>query len=211
MRNLIRNKSSRGFTLPEVLVTFTTFMVFSSALFGTLILGLKYMEKAEAELSAQSTCRNIISTISGELRQGTVNSDSGESGYQAVTPSIEASAVLYPNKNSVTTDYVLFTEPNFANFDPSESTFDRTNPDNYQQVRYFTENKTLYREIKTIQSGKLQDAQKDPIAEVLNGEIELQVKYLTTNKFELTVHVTEDKGMRSESSYTGSVIVYIMN
>ncbi len=200
-------KVTKGFTLPEVLVSLAIFLLFILTMLGMLIMGMRYLNKADAQIVAQRTCRNILDTIVSELRQGVPNPDPGGTGYLSVTTN--PTAVLYPNESTPTTNYILFTEPNYARFNPSDASFNRQNPDIYQRVKYYVQNNILYREEQTITGGNLDTPVVTPLAEAPNGEIQLSVTRVNDKTFDITVTVTVDKGQASEATYSDTAKVFI--
>jgi len=199
-----------GFTLSEVMITVVIFLLFMMSLLGMLIMGLRYLNKANSEIIAQQNCRNILETITTELRQAMPNPAPGITGYLSISPPVEPTAVLYPNNNVKTANYIKFTEPNFSYYDPSSLTFNAADPQNYQQVKYYINNNVLYREVKTIDSaGTLSEPTSFALAETPGGSLSMTAKYLTSNKFEISVTVTENKGHDTEATYTGTEKVFI--
>lgn len=215
MRKMSRTREQSGFTLAEVLITAVVFLLFSTVLFGLLINGLNYFKAADADFSAQTTCRNIMEIIVSELRQAVPNPDPGlansPTGYLSIAPNAAPTAILYPNYLNKTGNYLIFTEPNHSNFDPSESSFSDMDPSNYQRIRYYVQNgNTLMREITKYDSnGSVASTESDQVAEVPNGEIVMEIEFVSTKKVELTVTVTEAKGQSHERTYTGNNRVFI--
>jgi hypothetical protein len=125
----------------------------------------------------------------------------------------ERTAVLMPNARKITSDYILFTAPNFHNFDPSEESFDIENPACYKQVRFYVDESftRLYREVRlTDFSGNLKDPVNSIIAETESGSIELKALYKTDKLFEVELSVTEDKDKPSRRTYTGRTDIHIL-
>lgn len=199
-----------GFTLPEALVTSFVFLILALTMLGTLMMGMRYSRKTNAQIAAQQTCRNAMGALTNELRQAAVNIAPGSTGYLGITPAVSPTAVLYPNANvTQPADNILFTGINYAGWDPSDSAFNRSSPDNYKHIKYYVDGNILYRQEREISGGTLQNADDQPLAEARNGSISLSAKYLTPRQFEIEITVTEDKGQITQSSYTASTIVYI--
>ncbi len=209
-KKICKKRRISGFTLPEVLVASFVFLILALTLLGTMMMGMRYSRKTSAQIAAQQTCRNAIEAISSELRQAAPNISLGSTGYLGITPSVGPTAVLYPNANvTEPVDYILFTSINFDNWDPTDATFSRYDADNYRQIKYYIDGKTLFREERLISGGNLQNGDEQPLAEARNGSIELSARYLTSRQFEISVTVVEDEGQLTESAYNATTVVFV--
>ena len=215
MKKFIINKNQRGFTLPEVLVTASVFLLFSLALLGILTMGMRYFNRAEADILAQQNCRDVLEIMSNELRQGNPCPDTGQGsypprGYLGVTPALDSTAVLFPNKNSGNTqgDYMEFTVPNYQTYDPADTSFDRFNPYYYKKVKYSAvdNGKRVVREVTTYQTnGNIAETKTGDVAVTETGQIILLFDYISETTFKVSVTATE--GM---SKYSGESTVYML-
>ncbi|MFP4497055.1 MAG: prepilin-type N-terminal cleavage/methylation domain-containing protein [Vulcanimicrobiota bacterium] len=199
-----------GFTLAELLVAVATFTLLMLTLTSSFLLGVRYMKKTEAASNAQITARNISFAIVSELRQACPNPAAGNTGYPSIYPSVDPTAILQPNANNHTSNYILFTEPDFSDYDPAAAGFNRFDPDIYQQVKYYVQDNVLYREVRKISGGNLQAPVTTPLAEPVNGTIQLQFNYITARTVEIIITVVENQGDETETSYTSSTHVSIM-
>lgn len=209
------NKNQRGFTLPEVLVTASVFLLFSLALLGILTMGMRYFNRAEADILAQQNCRDVLEMIGNELRQGNPCPDTGQGsnpprGYLGVTPAIDSTAVLFPNKNSGNAqgDYIEFTVPNYLTYDPANSAFDRFNPYYYKKVKYSVvdSGKRVVREVTTYQTnGNIAETKSSDVAVTETGQIILLFDYLSETTYKVSVTTVE--GL---SKYSAESTVYML-
>jgi prepilin-type N-terminal cleavage/methylation domain-containing protein len=206
---------NRGFTLMEILVSVLVFSVISLVLASTLSIGIRCFRKVDAHISVQQLCKTSLDYIVNELRQGVVNHDTGtenkSTGYLGISPPVEPTAVLFPNRNIKTGDHLVFTQPDFERFNPASVNFNRTNPENYQIVKYYTDQgKSLYREVQSINSdGSLLSGAPVLLSDVQNGSMDLKVDYITRNKFSVTLTITEtidNEEVRYSSSATVSTL-----
>ncbi|MCE1245786.1 MAG: hypothetical protein LWY06_03985 [Firmicutes bacterium] len=206
-----RSEIQKGFTLPEVIITAGVFLLFVLSLLGLLIIGLRYFRMADADVAAQQNCREILDVIGNELRQSAPCPDPGQGtnaarGYLGITPTVGSTSVLYPNKNNTTSNYIEFTEPNYANFDPTATDFDRTNPANYQKVKYYVSGKILKRELTTYTTaGAVSATRTDDVAVSRDGSITLSFTWSSNKVFNVTVTTVEGK-----KQYTGSMKVFVL-
>lgn len=204
-----KKKSTSGFTLPEIMVASFVFLIFAITLLGTMMMGMRYSRKTSAQIAAQQTCSNIIEAITSELRQAAPNIAPGTTGYLGISPQVGPTAVLYPNANTTSANYIIFSGINYNNWDPSVPSFNKANADNYRQVRYYVSGSTLFREERLISGGSLQTGTPQPLAEARNGSITLRITYQTARQFDVSVTVVEDQGQITESSYTATSRVLI--
>lgn len=215
MKESIINRHQRGFTLPEVLVTASVFLLFSLALLGILTMGMRYFNRAEADILAQQNCRDVLEMVSNELRQGNPCPDTGQGinpprGYLGVTPTIDSTSVLFPNKNAgnVQGDYIEFTVPNYQTYNPADTSFDRFNPYYYKRVKYSVvdSGKRVVREVTTyLTNGNIADTKTSDVAITETGQIILLFDYLSETTFKVSVTATEDL-----SKYSAESTVYML-
>ncbi|MCD4782230.1 MAG: prepilin-type N-terminal cleavage/methylation domain-containing protein [Candidatus Eremiobacteraeota bacterium] len=205
--------NKKGFTLSEVMVTAVVFLLFAMSVLGMLIMGMRYLNKADADIAAQQNCRDILDVMTSELRQAAPCPDPGQGsnparGYIAIDPPVGSTSVPLPNKNNTkSTDLLEFTEPNYSNFDPSDPDFDHTNPSNYQKIKYeVTGNKVLTREVTTYNTdGSVNTTDSAEVAVTQNGQIGFDVVWQSNKVFDVTVS-TEESGKH----YNGTAKVFVL-
>lgn len=215
MKELIMDKNQKGFTLPEVLVTASVFLLFSLALLGILTTSMGYFSRAEADILAQQNCRDVLEIIANELRQGNPCPDPGQGsnparGYLGVTPPLDSTAVLFPNKNTGSSqgDYIEFTVPNYQTYDPANSSFNRFNPYYYKRVKYSAvdNGRRVIREVTTYQTnGNVNETKTADVAVTETGQIVLLFDYISDTTYKVSVTATE--GL---SKYSGASNVYLL-
>jgi prepilin-type N-terminal cleavage/methylation domain-containing protein len=210
MKYYDRQFSQKGFTVPEVLVAISTFLILALLIGNSLLLGIKYVKQAEKKISDQIVCRGAIEIIVNDLRQGVPNLDPGNqnppTGYQGIEPPVSTTtAVLMPNENDSTSKYIEFTKPNYEVIDASETGFDRMKPEMFRIIKYYCQDMVLYREMRTInQDGSINPPVIIPIAEVENGVFELTVEYINQRLFKInfSINKMENDKIITTSSYT---------
>lgn len=179
--NNCRIKNQGGFSLAEFLVALAMFLILTSSIFGTLVVGIRYYEKSTSGLEAKKSVRDVVSIVTSEMRHAVPNPAPGFSGneptgYRAVTPSIAPTGVLYPNAGSPETDFVLFTEPDFSHYDPDSPEWFTINPENFIQVKYFINNgNTLVREVTSFNTdGSFKNRTRDDVVIFEKGSLRLE-------------------------------------
>jgi type II secretory pathway pseudopilin PulG len=217
-----KNYKKNGVTLPEALVAILTFGLLTSLLIASMSLTIRWLGKADAEIVAHQTCSNALEIIVSEMRQAVPNPDPETgplgTGYLSIDPTTakpKRTAVLMPNylPGNKESNYILFTSPNFENFDPAEETFDIEDPSCYKHVRFYVtgDGKKLIREVKLIdQMRNFYDRQEDVIGETVDGRIELTARHEDEKLFAIELSVTEASGKSSQRTYTGKTLVYIL-
>jgi prepilin-type N-terminal cleavage/methylation domain-containing protein len=191
-----------GMTLPEVMVAAVIFLLFSTSLISVLSLGMDYLQIGQQKILAQGNARMVADCIISELKQAIPNPNA-TTGYPGITPAIVPSAVLYPNSNNRSADYIIFTEPNPLNYAPYTSGWSYENASNYQTVRYYVSSGTVYREMKRFDSaGNQVSVASDPVARTSEGTISLSFSYLSGRLFSVSVTSSEKDGHLRTSSYS---------
>lgn len=142
----------RGFTLTEMIVTTALFSLFSTAVVATMSSTLHFWRSSNDRMSAEQNVRQAMQFITLEARQAVVNPHPG-SGWQSITPQLSRpTGVLVPNENTPTATSLTFQEANPAFYDPTLTSFNDTDPRNYQRVRFYVVNNALHREVVTYTS-----------------------------------------------------------
>ncbi|MHC9544000.1 MAG: type II secretion system protein [Vulcanimicrobiota bacterium] len=186
-----KNAKHSGYTLPEILVSIVVFMLLTTSLVSTVTLGLRFWLGTVARNNVRQNTITACSVIGSELRQAIINSDS-TTGYSSITPAIKPSGVLYPNQNNTTLSYIYFTEPNYANFDPSDSIWDQLDAKNYSLIKFYVENNTLYREQITYNTGgSISSTAKNPVVQSTEGTLTLTATYSSPISFRISVYSKE--------------------
>lgn len=208
-------KKSSGFTLSEVMVTASTFLMLSLVLLGIMITALKYLRAAEFDINAQNNVAIAMDIICNEVRQGVPNL-SGSTGFQTITPAVTSTAILMPNKNVANSNELAFNIPNFdgdgsgSAWDPKLGDSILQNPAYFKKIRYYVaNNNALHREVTTYNSSGTADTPNDSeLIKVMNpqgGSIQLQCTWLMADLIE--VKITSVEGERTR---VGTSKVYIM-
>lgn len=179
-------------------------IVFLGTLFSAMIAGLRYWTDGRLRLRAQEALRESLDTITMEMRQAIPNPDPGTNGnsptgYMAITPSVDPTGILSPNKNVQQSNYITFTEPNVQNYNPSAQNWSEVQPQNYLKVKYFIDNGILKRQIISYNAnGTIVSDQTDNVVKLQDGSMSMQVNYVsetlvtirmtaTINKFSYTI------------------------
>lgn len=185
----------RGFTLVEMSVALCIFGLFALTALASLNLTLKHWRSVSARVEAASASRLVASTLGQELRQAVPNPAPGATGYLALTPAVDPTAVLVPNANSrLSTNEVVFTEPNPAVYNPLSTSFNPADPSNYRRVRYYVANGAVRRQIWNLSSSGSASLQCDA-ALVAADEVRFDVSYLEPDLFEVAVSCTRGQNV----------------
>jgi prepilin-type N-terminal cleavage/methylation domain-containing protein len=117
----------RGFTLVELLIAITIFMVVVGGILAANLLGLRMMQANSNTLAATEWSRKTFGTITSEIHScniayvGTITNGQF-AGLLPGEPRIGTSLLIYPTTNS--TNYILY----YLN--PADNTFRRTTDQN---------------------------------------------------------------------------------
>jgi prepilin-type N-terminal cleavage/methylation domain-containing protein len=199
-------KRNKGFSLPELLVALVVFMLLSTSLVCAVSLGLRYWMGVIDRVNTQQSTQTACNAIASELKQAIVDPDPGTNGnpatgYMSVVPAIAASGILYPNANTVSTNYVDFTEPNPLLYDPSSAFFSATNPSNYRRVKYYLLNNTIYRNVKTYTSSGIEASNSTaPLVQSTTGVLTLTAVYSSPTSLRLIIFSREGNASRTLST-----------
>jgi len=189
----------RGFSLTEMIIMLGMMIVFIGALFSALIAGLTYWKDGKLRLQTQEALRESLDTMTTELRQALPNPDPGTNGnpptgYLGVTPAIDPTGILYPNENNPVGNYLEFTEPVESVYIPSGTGWSEENPDNYQKVRYYTNNGYLVRRVTRYNASGVQISEEDNnVVTLREGELTLEVTSISTSLVEIEMTATLNK------------------
>jgi prepilin-type N-terminal cleavage/methylation domain-containing protein len=121
-RVLLRTKAA--FTLPEILISMTIFLLLLLGIISATIFGLKWFQISQTKLLATDQTRKTISKMTDEIRScsstfvGDVKTNGLFVGRTNGEAQIGSSLLIYPTTN--TTNYILY----FLN--ASDQTFRRT-------------------------------------------------------------------------------------
>ncbi|MFH0803457.1 MAG: hypothetical protein V2A78_13875 [bacterium] len=204
------NKTRTGFTISEVMVAAVVFLLFSTSVISVLTLGMNYLQVGQVKILAQGNARAAADCITSELKQAILNPNS-VTGYPGISPAILPSAVLCPNSNTRTAGSITFTEPNPANYTPYTTGWNYENAANYQTVRYYVSNRTVYREMKRFDAdGNQISITNDPIAQTPGGTITLSFTYVSSQLFTVTVTSSEVDSQNVLRTYTISPTVAVL-
>jgi type II secretory pathway pseudopilin PulG len=212
------NKSIRGFSLPEVLVSLISFTLLTLMVMNSLMLGITFIKRAEKKGTDTIVCRAALDIMIDDIRLAVPNLDIGEvnspTGFRKIDPPLPSTAILMPNQNSgqTNTTYIEFTKPNYDIANAVPGTFDRWKPEMFRVIKYYCTGATLFREVTTISAaGVLSSPVATPIAEVDNGTIELQVRSICPRSAELklTIKKIEDGQSVTTCSYNSVVTVAV--
>ncbi|MCL5774555.1 MAG: type II secretion system GspH family protein [Firmicutes bacterium] len=203
-------QNKKGITLSELLVTSVIFLIFTASLMALISMGTGYWKGVDKAINAQEVVYSSIGIIASEMRQGLPDPDPGTghspTGYFSIAPPVSPTAILYPNANSQSGNYVEFTEPNNAVYNLSSISFNANDPSNYQRVKYYVNGSVLYRDATTYDSGGNPTGPvTTPIVDAGNGSISVAASYISTNIYSITVTSVQDT-----KSYNLTYKVFIM-
>ncbi|MBI2266584.1 MAG: prepilin-type N-terminal cleavage/methylation domain-containing protein [Armatimonadetes bacterium] len=188
--------NKNGFTLAELLVAAALFMLLGGALLTVVSMALRSWRDADVRVNNQQNVRLIQDAIVSELRQAIPDSDPGglnpPTGYLSVTPAISPTGVIFPNTNTPLGNYVEFTEPNPAVYDPSSVGFNPATPSNYRRIKYYLQSGYLKRDSTEYDSNGTPLNQKTTnIAQINTGTITLEVARLGTKLYQVKFTVQQ--------------------
>jgi len=156
-------KKRGAYTLIELMVSMMIFLIFVSAMVCITQLSLAYWTHSKDRIVASQNALLMLEFIATEAKE-------------AVLKPSNSSPVLLPTPSpSPTTSEFKFTEPNFTNYNPADPNWDVTNPNNYQQVRFYIQNNnTFCREVTTYDSsGQAQTPTTQQLVVTDNGQLKL--------------------------------------
>lgn len=174
------HRLNNGFSLSEFMVSLGLFLILTSSLAGTLIIGMRYYKASDVSVDVQKSVRDTIEAISNDVRQAVPNDDPGlfgnpPTGYKSITPSISPTGVLYPNVNLTSTNYIIFNKPDYSYYNPTSTSWVPLDPRNFRKIRYFIQNgNEVMREVTLFNSdGTVLSTHQDSQAIVKDGSIQL--------------------------------------
>lgn len=182
-------KRTRGFSLAEFTVMLALFGLFSTTALAALNLALGHWRNVARKVDAAAACRFVTSTLSNELRQGVPNPAPGATGYKALSPAVNPTAMLVPNANAKTSTSLTFTEPNPATFNPLLDSFNPENPANYRRVRYYTSGAMVRREVLTYSAAGAVTNTTDSLVAAQDA-VALSFTWLSSNTLAMEVTCT---------------------
>lgn len=183
----------------ETIIIMAMMIVFLGTLFSAMIAGLRYWTDGRLRLRAQEALRESLDTMTMELRQAIPNPDPGTNGnsptgYLAISPSVDPTGIIVPNRNVQQADYVTFTEPNEQYYNPSLANWSEMQPQNYRKVRYFIDNGILKRQFTTYNAnGQVVTDQTDNVVKLQDGSLSLQSNYVSDTMVTIRMTVTLNK------------------
>ena len=123
----VKPRSNRGFTLPELLIAISVFLLLISGIVSAHLFGLSMFRITETKLNATAEARKVIGSMANEIRtcKSTRVGDITSGSFVAkLDGEIQQGSglIIYPTTN--TANYVLY----FVN--PSDKTFRRTTSTN---------------------------------------------------------------------------------
>lgn len=197
-------------TLSELLVTSVIFLIFTASLMALISMGTGYWKGVDKVINAQEVVYSSLGVIASEMRQGVPDPDPGTghspTGYMSISPYVGPTAILYPNSNNRSGNYVEFTEPNNSVYNLSSTSFSANDPSNYQRVKYYVSGSILYRDVTTYDSsGNPTGPVTTPIVDAGSGSVSMTAAYISTNSYSVTVTSVQDT-----KSYNLTYKVYIM-
>jgi len=123
-RTVVRIRARTAFTLPEMMISLTVFLLLLIGIIGATLFGMRWFQISQTKLLATDSARESISKMTDEIRScsttfvGDVSTNGIFTGRTNGSPQIGTALLIYPSTNS--TSYVLY----FVN--ASDETFRRT-------------------------------------------------------------------------------------
>ena len=172
--------SNYGFSLAEFIVSLGLFLILTSSLAGTLVIGMRCYKASDVDVNFQKSVRDTIEAISNDVRQAVPNEDPGlfgnpPIGYKSISPSVSPTGVLYPNVNTTSGNYITFNKPDYSYYNPANKSWNPLDPRNFRKVRYYIQNNNeVIRKVTIYNSdGSVASKHQDSVAIVKNGTIHL--------------------------------------
>ncbi|MCD4784399.1 MAG: hypothetical protein K8T10_11315 [Candidatus Eremiobacteraeota bacterium] len=177
---MIERRLNNGFSLAEFIVSLGLFLILTSSLAGTLMIGMRCYQASDVDVDFQKSVRDTIEAISNDVRQAVPDDAPGlfgnpATGYKSITPSISPTGVLYPNVNEASTNYIIFNKPDYSYYNPTLASWVPLDPRNFRKIRYFVQNDNeIIREVTLFNSdGSVASTHQDSQAIVEEGSIQL--------------------------------------
>lgn len=192
---MTKTKDLRGFTLAELLISIGLFMILTTSLFGTLMIGMRTYRKNSLKSTMQFAVQNSVETMSNELRQAAPNGDPGlfgnpPTGYKLIGSSfdpsgnpLESTGVIVPNLNNKTSDNSLvFNKPDYLYYKPGDLAWVPLDPRNFRKVTYSVKDgfRLMREEITYNADGSVATRVEDPVVEAPEGSLAFKVVLVDT-------------------------------
>lgn len=122
-KNAPRIRARAAFTLPEMMISFTVFLLLLIGIIGATLFGMRWFQISQTKLLASDSARESISKMTDEIRScnstfvGNVSTNGVFTGCTNGAAQTGAGLLIYPSTS--TNSYILY----FAN--PSDMTFRR--------------------------------------------------------------------------------------
>ena len=208
IRHIKRHR--RAFTLAELTVVIALFGIFATTALATLNLTMRHWSRVSDQVELNAMCRMVISTISRELRQSTPDQYPPRASYYLYsdgTSSGDATAVITPNQQGVTSNILSFTEVDVKNFDPVAATWDAKASNVYRTVTYkVNDKKQLIREVLSYDgTGDHTEAAITAAAD----EADLQVKCLGPAQYRVSITCKRYSGTIVHSAHLETTVYII--
>ena len=190
-----KNKHYEGFTLAELLISIGLFMILTTSLFGTLMIGMRTYRKNSLKSAMQFAVQNSVETMNNELREAAPNDDPGlfgnpptgykivGSSYDPVGKPIESTGVIVPNLNSKTSDNSLvFNKPDYTYYKPTDPAWVTIDPRNFRKITYSIKDgyRLMREEITYNADGSVATRVEDPVAETPEGSLAFKAVLVDT-------------------------------
>lgn len=181
--------------MAELLISIGLFMILTTSLFGTLMIGMRTYRKNSLKSTIQLSVQNSVETMSNELRQATPNDDPGlfgnpPTGYKIIGSTfdptgkpIESTGVIIPNVNGKTSDNSLvFNKPDYTYYKPGDPSWVPLDPRNFKKITYSVKdgNRLMREEITYAADGSIAKRVEDPVSEIPEGTLSFQAILVNT-------------------------------
>ncbi|MEW6279216.1 MAG: type II secretion system protein [Candidatus Eremiobacterota bacterium] len=167
-------KRIRGFTLAETLVSLAIIGLFMLVAVGGVTMALRSWGAMADRINAVQNASFATRIISTELRQAIAG--------------VSAPAVSLPNPAVLESEELRFTEPDPAAYRPEQAGWDSANPDNYRDVTYRIENRSLVRISRPPAGPERKEIVCSPSRD---GNLQVLFRYQGTRLIDVTVTATE--------------------
>ncbi len=190
-----RSKHPSGFTLAELLISIGLFLILTTSLFGTLMIGMRAYRKNSLKSTIQLAVQNSVETMSNELREAAPNNDPGlfgnpPTGYKIVGSTfdptespIEATGVIVPNVNSkISENSLVFNKPDYTYYKPGDPAWVPLDPRNFRKITYSVKDvfKLMREEITYNADGSIATRVEDPVTEIPEGSLAFKAELVDT-------------------------------
>jgi type II secretory pathway pseudopilin PulG len=111
-RTAVRTGPRAAFTLPEMMISFTVFLLLLMGIVGATLFGMSWFQISQTKLLATDSARESISEMTDEIRScsssfvGNVSSNGIFTGSTNGSPQTGTGLLIYPSTN--TTSYILY-------------------------------------------------------------------------------------------------------